>query len=133
MILTGITNRRIIWDGDLLHMIQYRIPVRLNTPQYIQYTFKDETGAVIDLSDFGGVVMQMKLDGQLFASISAAYSFPRTLGQVYMNYSFAQIGTWAIQFLVQNNQNETELFGEPVQFRVVPNVENLSLGQLPIY
>jgi hypothetical protein len=114
-------------------VIQYRVPVRNHTPQLLQYQFLDPSGQPIDLGPYASATLEVKLQGQAAVSVPALILSPASQGQVQVaSYTFTAVGVWDAQFYAQDNTGN-RLYGEPVQFRVVPNLEDLDLAQLPSY
>jgi hypothetical protein len=114
-------------------MITYRTPVRNNTPQTITYTFKDQNNNVIDLTNMVSASLELKLQGQVFTTVTATFNTPRTAGGVQVAaYTPVGVGVWTAQFYVTDSGGN-KYFGEPIQFTVVPNVEDLAVSQLPGY
>ena len=126
----GMTNRKILWEAG---MTQYQKPVRLNTPQLVQYTFRDETQTIIDLTPYVSCSLELKLQGQAYSSTIAAIVAPATGGVVKCaGYIFTQPGIWNAQFVATDGGGH-KLFGEPIEIRVVANVEDLALADLAKY
>lgn len=115
-------------------MIQWRISVRRNTPQIIgPYTFKDQDEVVIDLTPYVSVWLLIKHQGELVATLPAVVVSPATAGQAKVaSYTFASVGTWSVQFYAQDGAGN-KVFGEPLQLKVVANVDDLTLSQLLVY
>jgi len=114
-------------------MIQYRKPVRINVPEVLRYTFKDQDNNIIDLTNYATVWLESKLQGQVYSTTASTFINPQTSGQVQLlGFVFPTVGTWNIQFYCVDSMGN-KLFGEPLQVMVVPNVENLSLDQLAVY
>lgn len=139
IIWTGYTSIAISWSNILpgccgtLTMFQYRTPVRNNTPQILTYTFKDQSGNVIDTTPYVSVTLQVKFQGQLFSTLSANFVYPRNLGMVQCTpVILSMVGIWDFQFYLTDGGNN-RVFGIPCQVTVVPNVEDLALSQLPVY
>ncbi len=131
IIWTGTTNQIINWSGGN-GMIQYRIPIRSNVPQLLQYTFKDQSGSPINLSNYVIAALEIELQGTAFLAFGASIT-NSAAGQVqYSNYTFATTGVWTVQFRVMDIAGN-RLYGEPVQFTVVPNVEDMTGSQLLSY
>jgi hypothetical protein len=97
------------------------------------YTFCDQNGSIISLVSYASAWLELKLQGQLYATISATILSPATSGQVEVSsYTFTQLGIWMAQFYVQDGiGNKT--YGEPVQFTVVANVDDATLNQILVY
>lgn len=129
----GRTNQRLTWtlseDGS---MLKYDFPVRASTPQLLTYTFLDETRTVIDLTNFFTVVVELS-NGGLVPPLVLAASFngSKTLGVVQANESFPSAGIWQAQFVCKDSFGN-RLEGEPIQIRVVSNIDDL-IGQLLSY
>lgn len=112
--------------------VEYRTPVRMNVPQDIRYIFRDPDQVIIDLSAYTSVVLETKLQGAVYSTVTAAFDGAKTTGAVRVaSLSFTTAGVWDLQFVADDGTNK--LFGEPVQIKVVRNVENLDLNQLPQY
>lgn len=113
-------------------MIQEQIPVRLNNPITHSYQFLDQDRTVISLSTYVYVFLEIKLQGQVFQSVSAQFD-NQTQGTVKLvSYAYTTTGIWTAQFYCVDGFGN-KLWGEPVQFRVVPNVEDLGLSDLAKY
>jgi hypothetical protein len=115
-------------------MIQYPIPIRNNTPQKVgPYTFLDQNGNVIDLTLYASASLEIKQQGFVFATVPATIMAPATNGQVQvLSYTFVGIGIWDVQFYFTDSSGKN-YYGEPLQIRVVANVEDLTLSQLASY
>lgn len=129
----GRTNQRLTWtlseDGS---MLKYDFPVRASTPQLLTYTFLDETRTVIDLTNFFTVVVELSNGGLVPPLVLAAsFSGSKTLGVVQANESFPSAGIWQAQFVCKDSFGN-RLEGEPIQVRVVSNIDDLT-GQLLSY
>jgi hypothetical protein len=115
-------------------MKQYQIPVRLNTPQGFNYTFRDQNNQIIDLTQYDTATLTTKVQGAVFATNDAMIQSPPTAGQVALaSLAFTVPGVWDAQFSVTQTSSGIVLWGEPIQFTVVPNVPDLALSQLPAY
>lgn len=111
-------------------MIQYRNPVRLNTPQELDYTFQDMAGVIIDLTPYVSVSLEVKVQGAVYSTVAAVFSSPQTSGLVKTaSYTFTAAGTWTVQFVCVDSGGN-KLFGEPLQVNVYDNVEDLVIDQL---
>ena len=129
----GVTNIGLTWIGGS-GMIQYRIPIRNNTPQPLVYTFKDQNQNIIDLTNYVSASVEIKQGGQVLATLAASFVTPKTGGQVkYLPaYTFIGLGPWSVQFFVQDGSGN-RVFGDILLITVVPNVEDLGLTQNPTY
>lgn len=113
-------------------MIQYRTLVRINTAQKIKYTFKDQNGAVINLTDYVSAFLEVKRQGDTFDTVDANIT-NAIGGQVEVStLVFDTAGVWEIQFYVMDAGGNT-VFGEPIRFRAVLNVEDAALNELLPY
>lgn len=114
--------------------VQYIIPIRLNTPQVIgPYTFVDQDGVVIPLDDYVSCMLELKKQGVIYDSIASVILTPASEGKVKLaSYTFVAQGIWDLQFYVTDGSGN-RVFGEPLQIRVVKNVEDLSLSELAKY
>jgi hypothetical protein len=112
-----------------MEMEQYRHPVRKNNRQNLFYTFRNyDTGARIDLTPYSTVSMDVKLNGELYETVEASF-VDKTGGKVgVVTYKFDEVGRWDIQFVCRDG-TALELYGTPLQFDVVMNVEDLDLSQ----
>lgn len=114
-------------------MISYRYPIRMKTPQHFLYTFKDQDDNVIDLTAYVSVVLELKFQGAVFASVASSFVSPKTAGVVELaSQAFTTPGIWDGQFVCTDGTG-LKLFGEPIQFKVVKNIEDLDTSELPIY
>lgn len=137
---TGLTWRsRLDWSNygvqqrEGYEMIQASYPVRANTPQLMSHTFRDQRGVVIDLTNYTGVSLLVKFQGAVYATTPAAFSDkPGGVVQATYTYPSPSFGVWDAQFVCTDASNN-KLYGEPIQFRVVPNVDDLALNDLPNY
>lgn len=113
--------------------IQYRTPVRLYNYQRLTYTFLDGNNTPIDLSTYSTCAVELKLGGDsTFTTAPAGIPDP-TNGVAQLNsVFFAAPGVWTAQFYVADIGG-VKLYGEPIQFRVVKNVEDAGIGQLLPY
>ena len=133
IVWAGVTNMSLVWTraGG---MIQYRIPIRNNTPQPLQYTFKDQNNVVIDLTNYQAVFVEIKQQGQASVTLAASFLGLRTSGQVQYapSFTFTSIGIWTIQFHILDPAGN-RVFGDILRITVVPNNEDLGTTQLPSY
>jgi hypothetical protein len=113
-------------------MQQYQVPLRNNNAQVFVYTFKDQSNTVIDLTNAVLAFMEVKLYGQLYATIAATINLPPSAGVVQASYMPTVIGIWTVQFYTVDGLGN-KLYGEPLQITVVPNVDDLALSQLAKY
>lgn len=113
-----------------ISMIDRVQPVRVNNPQTLEYTFKDENGHAIDLTSYTSIALEVKVVGAAFTSKAATF-IGKSTGQVSADYTFTAIGIWVVQFVVSAAGDK--LFGEPLRFRVVENVEDAGLNELLRY
>lgn len=129
---TGITNQSLVWEGGS-GMIQYRQAVRLNVRQELRYTFKDENGVVIDLTNYISAQLQVKLLGSAWEFVGGDFAAPLTDGRVFCLFqAFTIPGKWCAQFVAEDGTGY-RLFGDILTFRVTDNVEDLAIGDLPYY
>lgn len=115
--------------------IQYRIPIRRNVPQAIgPYTFKDQNGNIIPLTNYITFNCEVKVQGALYQILAAQLTGLPATGQVQTinPFAFPSVGTWDVQFVCIDGSGNN-LYGEPIQINVVPNVDDLALTQLPVY
>jgi hypothetical protein len=111
-------------------MRQHRFPVRMNTPQRLDYTFRDYDNEVIDLSDYTVVYLIVKMQGADQEVVEASF-VSKPAGTVrYDGYSFDAAGEWSAQFKAQIGTGDA-LYGEPIRFKVVPNLDDLADNDLP--
>lgn len=114
-------------------MKQLRQPVRKRVPQRLEYTFKDGGAAIIALDAYLTANLDVKLNGQLYDTMSASFVAPRSSGKVEKAvYVFDEAGVWQVQFWCETTEG-SPLFGEPIEILVVENVEDLSLDELLKY
>lgn len=103
----------------------------MNTRQKLMYTFHDENDEIIDLTNYTTAHLEIKAKGTTVSTITANFVSPKTNGEVeYDAYTFTVEGIWLAQFYVQDVSNN-KVFGEPILFKVVENLEDLSLLGLP--
>jgi hypothetical protein len=113
-------------------MIQYRKPIRNNSNQQFSYTFKDENGSLVDLSSAVSVYLELKLQGIVFTTVPAVV-VSAVAGTVSVaSYKLTGLGPWTAQFFAVDFLG-TIVPGEPIQFEVVSNVEDLLLDELANY
>src|SRR5438105_728378 len=113
--------------------IRYKTPVRNNVPQGLTYTFKDQNNVVIPLTGYVTAWCEFKLQGQVFATVAAIIVNPTSAGNVQVTtWTPIGIGIWDAQFYCVDGSG-SKLYGEPIQFQVVANVDDLTLVQLPNY
>lgn len=108
-------------------MLKQNQPVRRNVPQRIEYTFVDQTGNPIDITIYGSVAFEAKVQGQTFSSVAAAFGGSTGLAFVD-SFIFNAAGIWTIQFYCAG-----KLYGEPLQVIVAANVEDMTTNQLLRY
>lgn len=113
-------------------MIQYRKPIRMNTPQRLEYTFKDYSNTAIDLSAYDSVYVQVKHQGDDVEEEVAAFVSKPDGTVRYVGYTFTQDGEWIIQFRAAIGTGDS-LYGEPIRIRVVENADNLDANELLEY
>lgn len=114
-------------------MIQSQFPVRANTANRLQYTFRDQYGVLIDLTSYIAVSVLVKYQGNLFSSTPATFNSPTTSAVVSLaSIAFPFLGIWDVQFFCMD-AGGNKLYGDPYQFRVVPNIDDLALTDLPLY
>ena len=121
--------------------VKYQNPVRINMPVEIgPYTFTDENGAIIDLTvNFIAVSIscELKLRGQLYATIvggivngpAGIVNVPSYIFTFPVTTPVTTSGIWTYQFYALNAGGQ-KLWGEPVQFFAVGNVEDAGLNDL---
>ena len=112
-------------------MQAYRQEIRLNTPQEIIYTFKDQAGNVIPLDDYTQVFLQVKCQNKARKpDIAADFVTPKADGTVrHAGYAFTEIGVTMAQFYCVDGAG-AELWGDPLNFRVAGNVEDAGLKDI---
>lgn len=113
-------------------MIQYRTPVRINTPQFLTYTFTDQNKAPINLSNYITCFMEVKQQGFVFATVAATIQSASSGIVQLSTYTFLSAGVWNVQFYCVDGGGN-RLFGEPLQVLTYDNVEDLALTQLLVY
>lgn len=112
-------------------MKQWRYPVRMNTPQRLDYVFRDLSDAVIDLTSYLSVSLLVKREGEELITLVADFG-TRTAGAVFYDaYQFLTEGSWTAQFVALNAASKP-VYGEPVRMTVVKNVDDLALDELPV-
>lgn len=111
-------------------MIKLTDKVRLNMPIQIGiYTFKDQDAAVIDLSSYTSVSCQLKCQGQVYATQTASF-VSKPAGTVKLtSYSHTVAGIWMAQFYCTDGSGN-KLWGEPIRYEVVENIEDASLNEV---
>lgn len=113
-------------------MIEYRKKIRRQTPQTIQYTFKDHNKSIIPLTDYAVVVIEAKCQDQVMIATDAEFQ-DKSLGTVISyRFKFPTIGVWDVQFYCVDHYGD-RLYGEPLQLRVVKNVDDLDAGEITNY
>jgi len=128
----GRTNLVVRWAyaGQGYGMIQYRYPVRMETPQDLECFMRNRAGTALDLTGYTAVTVHIKKQGDDEEVLDASFGTPTTSGRVYYNgYQFASEGTWFVQFYVVNSSGAT-IHGEPVRLKVVKNVDDLDTEEL---
>lgn len=113
-------------------MKQNRIPVRRNAAQSLEYTFLDEDGAAVNLSNAQSLYCELKLEGSVYSRVNAALDGPASGGSVTAPFTPDTVGVWTAQFFAEDSLGN-RIPGEPVRFKVVKNVEDLGLSELPSY
>jgi hypothetical protein len=109
-------------------VIQLREKVRRNSPQYLEYQFCNNT-TPLDLTDYTDARLEAKVQGKYYV-LSEAEFMDRVNGKVKVErYKFMWVGVWDIQFFVVNPTGD-RVYGEPMQFTVVKNVDDLDLDQI---
>lgn len=97
------------------------------------YTYHDETGSIIDLTNYNPFFLEVKLQGQVYTIAAASVVGSPTSGVVQSAlFLVAGIGVWTVQFFAVDAFSN-KLPGELLIFTVVPNVDDLALTQLPNY
>jgi hypothetical protein len=107
-----------------------KAPVRINMPIQIgPCTIKDQDGVVADLTLYTAVYLDVKCQGFAAQSpVSGDFYGDKTLGNVYKtSYIFTQEGHTTIQFYAVDGAGN-KLYGDPVQFTVYKNVEDMTLS-----
>jgi hypothetical protein len=116
-------------------MKKHLYPVRANTPQRFEYTFRDQANAVIDISDYDNCYLMVKRQGDAYDPADwmiVAEKDVGTPGKVfYDGFAFGD-GEWVAQFKVQLGTGEA-IYGEPLRLKVVLNIEDLAPDDLPEY
>lgn len=130
---SGHTNLNITWSGG--SMTPYPYNVRTDCPQDFLYTFKKPPRpfTVIDLSapvDYQTVVLRLKPEGGEFEEVGAEFASKAAGTVKLLDHVFATPGVWTAQFVCLD-ADENELPGYPILFRVVKNVNDLGLDELP--
>lgn len=103
----------------------YRKDVRARVPQRMNYTFYDETNAIIDLTNYSVVKIILRLDGHDDTIMAGQFNGAKTTGRVYADVPFYPHGIWQAQFLA-TSVNADPLYGEPIQVKVRANEDDLS-------
>lgn len=112
--------------------VKFRTPLRANNYQQFAYTFKDRTEAPIDLSDFASVELQLKMQGAASMTVTADF-VNKVLGTVVKDaVRVVKAGVWDAAFVCDDGSGN-KLYGEPVQFKVVPNIEDVGPTELLEY
>lgn len=130
---TGRTNTLLEWEGPAgsTTMQQHRYPVRKATPQEVKYTFRDQNGTAIPLTDYVSVLIYVKRQGAVAAEPLEADFLDQDAGSVvYDGLPFTTVGEWAVQF-VALDAYDVPLYGEPLRLKVVGNLADLSATELP--
>jgi hypothetical protein len=112
-------------------MIQWRqICYREVTIGFV-YQFLDQDGTPIPLTAYPVIQLELKLQGQLYTTTQGIITDSVT-SQVSASFRPMVVGIWTAQFCA-TDQAGNKLWGEPVVFRVNPNVQDLLLLDLPAY
>lgn len=113
-------------------MIEETFPVRVNSGTTLRYIFRDRDGVIIPLTNYTLVKFVSKVVGGTKAEIAAEFD-DKAGGSVFVDdFSFDTTGIWNAQFYCEDAEG-VKLYGEPIQFRVVKNVEDLDAEELMIY
>jgi hypothetical protein len=113
-------------------MVPWTTPVRVGTPQLFNYTFLDQNRNVISLTPYATVILEVSQQGQSPPFETQAGSFVSPpLGQVTAIYAFESPGIWQAQFVCYDPFGNP-FYGEPIQVRVVANIDG-SVGVLLNY
>lgn len=92
------------------------------------YTFTDQDGAAVDLSGYTTVKCDIKRQGATFTTLDATFE-SKPAGTVHVaTYEFTTAGNWVAQFVCDKGE-ATELYGDPLAFRVVENVKDLDTNE----
>ncbi len=128
---TGITNLVITWVEDNNVVKRYAIPVQNDVSQTLNYTFKDQSNNIINLSTYVSVVLEIKRQGVIFTTQNATFISLGTNGQVQCTPVLPDgVGVWNFQFVCIDGSGN-KLYGEILQVIVIHNVSDLALTQLP--
>lgn len=131
---TGITNLEIVWgehrcDGNY-DMYQHRHPVRLDTPQLVKFTFRDQGMAIIPLGGYTSVSLLVKREGLAYTSLAAEFDGAKAEGKVkYEGLTFDIGGTWNLQFVAVDNLGH-KLYGDPAEVKVTENVDSIPVANI---
>lgn len=128
----GRTNLSVRWAyaGQGYGMIQYRFPVRMDTPQDLECFMRNRAGTALDLTGYLSVTVHVKKQGDDEDVQDAQFDADPTTGRVFYNgYRFDSEGTWFAQFYAVNSTGAT-VHGEPVRLKVVKNLDGLGTEEL---
>jgi hypothetical protein len=114
----------------------YDVTSRNNTPLVIgPYQFLDQNGTPINLSSYNQVFLELKLLGSVMLTTLPASIVTAATGIVTLpgTWTPVGVGTWTAQFYFTDFTTPTpkRYYGEPVDFQVAANVDDLQLKQLP--
>ncbi len=110
-------------------MQQFATAVRDNVPQAFSYVYYDASGAVIPLTSYTSCTLELKLQGQTWTN-TAANITNASAGQVSSAaVLISGVGPWMGQFVCQDADGNL-LYGEPVTFEVVENVDEAPVYQI---
>lgn len=119
-----------LYYGTNYKMYEHRPPVRMGSPQDFFYTYRNQDAAVVNLTEYTGVYVVMKRQGDMYETRSAEFDGDKTLGKVkYSGWIFATDGIQWVQFVVYDNTGAYR-YGDPAQVRVVKNVVNLATDEV---
>lgn len=120
----------LVWErlaGEGVEMFQLRTPIRKNNPVTFTNTFRNVDGTRINLEGYFQVQAVYKLNGEVKNSEPASF-VDKTNGMVrIVSLRFGEVGKYDLQFVCTDGEGG-ELYGEPIQYDVVPNIEDLALG-----
>lgn len=110
-------------------MYEHRLPVRLNSPQALKYTFRDQYGNAINLSLYTAAYVAVKRQDDVEETFAATITDVLGGKVQYDNHAFEVEGIHHIQFVV-SDAGGTMRWGDPAQVNAAKNVPDLAAGEL---
>jgi hypothetical protein len=121
-----------VYFGTNYKMYEHRPPARINSPIGLDYTYRDQAGQVINLSDYVAVYLSLKRQGSAEETFVAEFDGSKSLGRVKYDFAYLLEGVYTAQFVVVD-ANSKSRWGDPAEIRAVKNVSDLGLDELMQY